>query len=83
MEQTDWTVLHMHGRNRKNKMHDKRTKACQHKSDHQIFEVSGTFIEKYEYSGYRLPNIVFWNVNSRHDLFHVDSKRKTDAVFQR
>lgn len=32
--------------------------------------------EKYEYSGYRLPNVVFWNVNSRHDLFHVDSKRK-------
>lgn len=34
MEKTDWTVLRMHGRNRKNKMHDKRTKACQHKSDH-------------------------------------------------
>ena len=32
--------------------------------------------EKYEYSGYHLPNVVFWNVNSRHDLFHVDSKRK-------
>ena len=27
-------------------------------------------------SGYQLPNVVFWNVNSRHDLFHVDSKRK-------
>lgn len=35
MEKTDWTVLHMHGRNRKNKMHEKRTKACQHKSDHR------------------------------------------------
>ena len=32
--------------------------------------------EKYEYSGYQLPNVVFWNVNSRHDLFHIDSKRK-------
>ena len=32
--------------------------------------------EKYEYSGYHLPNVVFWNVNSRHDFFHVDSKRK-------
>ena len=32
--------------------------------------------EKYEYNGYQLPNVVFWNVNSRHDLFHVDSKRK-------
>ena len=32
--------------------------------------------EKYEYCGYQLPNIIFWNVNSRHDLFHADSRRK-------
>ena len=26
--------------------------------------------------GYKIPNIVFWNVNSRHDVFHADSHRK-------
>lgn len=26
--------------------------------------------------GYELPNIVFWNVESRNDVFHADSKRK-------
>ena len=26
--------------------------------------------------GYQLPNIVFWNVNSRHDIFHADSTKK-------
>lgn len=25
--------------------------------------------------GYRIPNIIFWNVNSRHDIFHADKKR--------
>ena len=32
--------------------------------------------EKYEYSGYRLPNVVFWNVNSRHDLSMSTAKEK-------
>lgn len=31
---------------------------------------------RYEQYGYQIPNIVFWNVNSRHDVFHADSKRK-------
>lgn len=26
--------------------------------------------------GYEIPNIIFWNVNSRHDIFHADSTRK-------
>ena len=26
--------------------------------------------------GYEIPNVVFWNVNSRHDVFHADSKRR-------
>lgn len=26
--------------------------------------------------GYEIPNIVFWNVNSRHDIFHADKNRK-------
>ena len=25
---------------------------------------------------YVIPNIIFWNVNSRHDVFHADSRRK-------
>ncbi|MFQ9889213.1 MAG: DUF2828 family protein [Streptococcus sp.] len=32
--------------------------------------------EKYEYCGYQLPNIIFWNVDSRNDIFHADSRRK-------
>ena len=26
-------------------------------------------------NGYQIPNIVFWNVDSRHDVFHADKKR--------
>ena len=26
-------------------------------------------------NGYQIPNIVFWNVDSRHDIFHADRKR--------
>jgi hypothetical protein len=32
--------------------------------------------EKYRNAGYDLPNIVFWNVDSRQNVFHADSKRK-------
>ncbi len=31
---------------------------------------------KFQKHGYQIPNIIFWNVNSRHDVFHADSKRK-------
>lgn len=31
---------------------------------------------RYESYGYEIPNIVFWNVNSRHDIFHADKDRK-------
>ncbi len=27
-------------------------------------------------AGYEIPNIIFWNVNSRHDIFHSDGTRK-------
>ena len=27
-------------------------------------------------AGYEIPNIVFWNVNSRHDVFHADKNRR-------
>lgn len=30
---------------------------------------------KFEKNGYSIPSIVFWNVNSRHDIFHADSSR--------
>ena len=33
-------------------------------------------VEKFHNAGYEIPNIVFWNVNSRHDIFHADSTRK-------
>ena len=31
---------------------------------------------RYAAAGYEIPNVVFWNVNSRHDIFHADGKRK-------
>ena len=31
--------------------------------------------DKFRASGYEIPNVVFWNVNSRHDIFHADSDR--------
>ena len=31
---------------------------------------------KFERAGYEIPNVVFWNVNSRHDIFHADATRK-------
>lgn len=41
---------------------------------------SWTFYEKMENKfkkhGYEIPNIIFWNVNSRHDVFHADNSRK-------
>lgn len=33
-------------------------------------------VHKFQKHGYQIPNIIFWNVNSRHDVFHADSKRK-------
>ena len=30
---------------------------------------------EYRYCGYQIPNIIFWNVDSRHDVFHADKSR--------
>ncbi len=32
--------------------------------------------DRFWQAGYRIPNIIFWNVNSRHDIFHVDKSRR-------
>lgn len=32
--------------------------------------------EMYRMNGYIIPNIIFWNVDSRHDIFHADKNRK-------
>lgn len=31
---------------------------------------------KFAEHGYEIPNVIFWQVDSRHDTFHADSKRK-------
>lgn len=31
---------------------------------------------KFAKHGYVIPNFIFWNVNSRHDIFHADKDRK-------
>lgn len=37
--------------------------------------------EKFRKNGYEIPGIVFWNVNSRHNVFHADSKRPGVQLF--
>ena len=32
--------------------------------------------KRFAQRGYEIPNIVFWNVNSRHDIFHADKNKK-------
>lgn len=32
--------------------------------------------EKFKKKGYMIPNIIFWNVKSRNDVFHADKSRK-------
>lgn len=50
---------------------DMEINACTNKSNRTM-----TFYEdmksRFAASGYQIPNIVFWNVNSRHDVFHAD-----------
>ena len=44
-----------------------------------------TFYEKMEslfrINGYTIPGIIFWNVNSRRDVFHADAKRRGVQLF--
>lgn len=32
--------------------------------------------EQFAEKGYRIPDIIFWNVNSRHNVFHADKSRE-------
>lgn len=32
--------------------------------------------KRFREAGYVIPSVVFWNVNSRHDIFHADKNRK-------
>ena len=32
--------------------------------------------KKFQKAGYDISNVIFWNVYSRHDLFHADAARK-------
>ncbi len=32
--------------------------------------------DRFRRAGYQIPNIVFWNVNSRNDIFHADKSRR-------
>ena len=32
--------------------------------------------DEYSKAGYEIPNVIFWNVNSRNDVFHADANRK-------
>ena len=31
---------------------------------------------KFAQYGYEIPTVIFWNVNSRHDVFHADKDKK-------
>jgi hypothetical protein len=35
----------------------------------------GQMSRKFAEHGYDIPNIIFWNVASRHDVFHADASR--------
>lgn len=51
-------------------------------SDMEIDSCAGTwtfydYMEKlYSSCGYDIPNVIFWNVDSRHDVFHADATRR-------
>lgn len=43
---------------------------------HNSWTFYDTMEKRFADAGYQIPNVVFWNVNSRHDIFHADSTRR-------
>lgn len=56
---------------------DMEIDACTNRNDFFYDEMQ----RKYREHGYELPNIIFWNVDSRHDTFHVNMTRKGVQCF--
>lgn len=50
--------------------------ACEYGYSSSSWSFYDKMRDKYANYGYDIPNIVFWNVNSRHDVFHADANRK-------
>ena len=52
---------------------DMEIDACTRRAHHENFY---DYVSRvYEEHGYKIPNVVFWNVNSRHDVFLADKDR--------
>ena len=49
---------------------------CSNENYRSDWSFYGEMKYRYQIAGYKIPNIVFWNVNSRHDVFHVDKDRE-------
>ena len=51
-------------------------------SDMEIDRTAGSWSfydemrNRFQQAGYEIPNVVYWNVNSRNDIFHADKNRK-------
>ena len=52
---------------------DMEIDACETNKSWSFYE---TVKAQYEINGYQIPTVIFWNVDSRHDVFHADSNRK-------
>ena len=45
-------------------------------TDHGEWSFHDTMAAEFAAHGYEMPTIVYWNVNSRHDTFHVDAEKQ-------
>ena len=50
---------------------DMEINRCTHEKENFYLDMRARFNE----AGYDIPNIVFWNVESRHDIFHADANQ--------
>ena len=48
--------------------------ATDYNTNHETFYES--MVKMYNQHGYNIPNIIFWNVDSRHDNFQVTSEHR-------